>query len=148
MGIHTLPFCQLQLITKIIKGEGYPHHPQTIGQHLRKRRMDLNMKQKDLGATLGCDTCNVWNWENGHNAPEFRFLPKIIAFLGYDPRTEPTTSLSERLVFYRQGRGLSQVDFAKFLGVDPTTLARWERDERQPSGKYERRIETVLGAVL
>jgi DNA-binding XRE family transcriptional regulator len=37
------------------------------------------------------------------------------------------------LVWYREGKGWSQKRLADEVGVDPTTLARWEREERQPA---------------
>lgn len=44
--------------------------------------------------------------------------PKIIKFLGYDPRPEPT-SLPGRLLAFRTGRGMSQKSKVGKLGVDP-----------------------------
>jgi transcriptional regulator with XRE-family HTH domain len=32
--------------------------------------------------------------------------------------------------------GLSQKEAAHILGVDPGTLARWERGEREPTGAF------------
>lgn len=70
----------------------------------------------------------------------------IIAFLGYDPRPVPAF-LPERLVWYRQGKGWSQRRFAEVLGVDPTTLARWEKGERQPIGDYRKLGYSIIGRV-
>jgi len=40
--------------------------------------------------------------------------------------------------------GLSQKEAAMRLGVDPTTLARWERGEREPMGTFELRAQRFL----
>jgi len=69
----------------------------------------------------------------------------VVAFLGYDPFLPGTlpgadtvlltqeASLNSRLVAYRHARGLRQNDLARALGVDPSTLAKWERE---PQGRY------------
>jgi len=49
-------------------------------------------------------------------------MPAIIDFLGYDPLPQPNT-LAEQLVRKRTGRGMSQEESARELGVDPSTLA-------------------------
>ena len=73
-----------------------------------------------------------------------RRLKPIIAFLGYDP-LPPAEMIGERLVRYRWLRGWTQEKMAARLRVDPSTLARWERDEREPSGDFRSRVERVLG---
>lgn len=75
--------------------------------------------------------------------PEFRHLPAIVAFLGYDPRPEPQ-SLAERLVAFRKAKGWPQSRLANELRVDPSTLGRWERGERVPWGEYVGRVERLL----
>jgi transcriptional regulator with XRE-family HTH domain len=61
-------------------------------------------------------------------------MPAIIRFLGYNPLPEGT-SWGERLVRHRTSLGLSQNVAARELGVDPSMLARWERGEREPTGR-------------
>ena len=73
-------------------------------------------------------------------------MPAIIAFLGYNPKPKPE-ALPEQLVWFRKGKGWTQKDFAKALGVDQTTLARWERGERAPTGKYHALITAFLLVV-
>jgi len=46
-------------------------------------------------------------------------------FLGHTPFLLPE-SLSTRLIFYRKVLGLSQRAMARRIGVDPTTVVRWE----------------------
>lgn len=115
----------------------------TPGDHIRKRRLDLGLLQKDVAKQVGADVCSVLNWEKGRAEPELRFMPAILAFLGYDPRPMPE-SLPERLVCYRQSKGWSQKKFAEVLGVDQSTLARWERGERKPR-QHLTMIDEVFG---
>jgi hypothetical protein len=87
---------------------------------------------------------SVINWERNRTEPALRHWPQIIAFLGYDPLPCPST-LAESLVHFRTVRGMTQAQFAGMLGVDPTTLARWERGERLPLPEHRKRVDAVLG---
>lgn len=89
---------------------------------------------------------SVHNWEINKTGPVLRCLPAIIRFLGYNPLPSPA-SIAEKLVQYRSMGGMPQDALAKLIGVDPTTLARWERGEREPSGKYRETVEIVLGTA-
>ena len=99
------------------------------------------MLQKDVAEILGVAKGTILNWERNRTEPEFWHLPKIVEFLKYIPDVFEDETPGQKLVLRRMLRGMSQKEMAKELGVDPTTLARWERDERRPSGKFE----TILG---
>ena len=90
---------------------------------------------KDAAKIIGCCLQSMINWEKGWRRPQINQIGKVVEFLGYDPFPEGTT-LAERLVNYRKTRGVRQKDFARQLGIDPSTLARFERGERYPTGKY------------
>jgi transcriptional regulator with XRE-family HTH domain len=51
---------------------------------------------------------------------------------------------SDRLVRYASSLGLSQKETAERLGIDPGTLARWERGERKPTGALLGRVKRFL----
>ena len=53
-------------------------------------------------------------------------------------------SISGCLLAYRKARGLRQKDAAEVFGVDPSTLARWERGERLPKGRSLETLEPAL----
>src|ERR1700690_408918 len=116
----TLPFCHFTLTASKPKCLGYPVYPKSIGDHLRKRRMDLGLLQKVVAQRMGGCVATITNWKLNRTQPELRQLPKIFAFLGYDPLPSPTT-LAERLVHFRQFRGLTQYQLARIIQVDPTT---------------------------
>ena len=117
----------------------YPKVLNTLGDHLKKRRLDLGLFQKNVAVRLGVDNSTILNWEHGKTQPPVRFLPRIIRFLGYDPYPAPR-SLGENLVAKRRQLGLSRKRMAARLGVDEGTMKRWERGMARPTGK---RIETV-----
>ena len=84
---------------------------------------------------IGVDKTSVVNWEANRCNPEIRYMPPIIRFLGYDPLPHVTT-LGERLVWRRITLGLTKKEAAQSLAVDPGTLAKWERGEREPVGRF------------
>lgn len=45
---------------------------------------------------------------------------------------------------WRQLTGLTQVELAKAVGKDPTTIVRWEKGETQPKADDIAKIEQVL----
>jgi transcriptional regulator with XRE-family HTH domain len=96
-----------------------PTQPQTVGDHIRRRRLGLKMLQRDAVEQIGVDTTSVFNWEANTSQPDFRYMPAIIRFLGYDPLPE-AHAWGSRLVRHRTSLGLSQKQSARRLGVDPS----------------------------
>ena len=83
------------------------------------------------------------NWEGQHRNPALPIMPAIIRFLGYNPLPEADT-LANKLTRYRVSLGITQEALAEKLGIDPCTLARWERGDRTPTGLYRKLIEKLL----
>ena len=63
----------------------YPAKLETVGDHLRKRRLDLGLWQKQVAEQIGVTTCTITNWELNRTEPEIRYYPPIIDFLSYVP---------------------------------------------------------------
>jgi DNA-binding XRE family transcriptional regulator len=87
-----LPFCHLTLKTAIPaispyerKRNGYPDVLRTLGDHLRKRRLDLGMTQKQVARAMGASQSAVHGWEENWYPPTRKNVRRIVAFLGYDP---------------------------------------------------------------
>ena len=97
-----------------------------LGDHIRKRRLDLGLFQKQVAEQIGVDETTVNHWERNATSPQIHVLPQVIKFLGYNPAPIPQSD-SERLVTARKAKGLTQKEMAKRLSVDPATLARWEK---------------------
>jgi transcriptional regulator with XRE-family HTH domain len=114
----------------------------TIGDHLRKRRLDLGLVQREAAERLGVDHCTITNWELNRAKPALRFLPRILRFLGDIP-FPPGRSLPERLRVRRRNLELSQGELARRLEVDESTLARWERGTRWPSQALLDRLQKI-----
>ena len=108
---------------------GYPASPKTIGEAIRKRRLDLGLKQREAAKMIGCNYLTLVNWEKGHFTPRVNRMAGVVRFLGYNPLPTGAT-IAEQLVAHRKARGLTQKNFACELEVDPSTLAKWERGDR------------------
>jgi transcriptional regulator with XRE-family HTH domain len=125
------------------KSEAYPTELKTYGDHLRARRLDLGLLQKQVADQIRVDVTSVYNWESNRVEPAVRLIPPIIQFLSYCPYT-PGLSFSGKFKLWRQSLGLSQEGVAKAIGVDEGTWRRWETGERAPTGKYLERIHCVI----
>ena len=127
-----MPFCHFQLTARKPCPLPYPAQLDTLGDHIRKRRLDLGLLQREVAEVVGVTESSIWNWEANRSTPQLRFIPKVVAFLGYEPYSTTSDSCGERLVAFRRSMGLSQKVLAHRLAVDPGTLGSWERGQGQP----------------
>ena len=123
------------------KEKAYPNDIRTLGDHLRGRRLDLGLLQRDVAAESGVSAATVKNWETNRAEPETRYLPAIIDFLGHCPYTT-TPSFREWLRQCRTSLGLSQETLASELRIDESTIAGWERGDHRPT---KSRLESLRG---
>ena len=125
-----------------------PEKLDTVGDHIRRRRLTLKLLQRQVAQQLGVNHATITNWETNGAQPTLTYMPAIIRFLGYNPLPPlPPGGLGERLVRCRTLLGLSQKGFAGQLGVDQGTLAKWERGERQPAGEFAARVTRFLNTA-
>ena len=142
-----LPFCHLALRAQKPPLATYPRDLKTVGDHVRKRRLDLGLLQRDAAERLGVHKMTVNNWENNRRSPQLRFVPRIIEFLGYIPYDAQPEALGKRIVLWRRTLGLTQRELACRLGVAPSTLGRWERDKGKPSRGLFERLDAFLASL-
>ena len=115
----------------------------TLGDHIRKQRLDLGFLQKEVALKIGADSQTICNWENNITQPSIHWIPKIIDFLGYAPYS-PAKSLGERLSNHRKHLGLPQKQLAMIMGVDPSSVRDWECGIHKPFKKSLEKIKTFL----
>ncbi|MEL6705575.1 MAG: helix-turn-helix transcriptional regulator [Bacteroidota bacterium] len=116
------PFINTALRADKPKPEGYPDRIETLGEHVRARRMDNGLYITELAKLLGVDQETVINWELRERIPPVHTWPKLIDYLGYYPG--PIASLPDRILGIRRCLGMSQEALARELGIDPGTLKR------------------------
>jgi transcriptional regulator with XRE-family HTH domain len=125
--------------------KAYPTELKTIGDRLRKRRLDLGLLQREVAQEIGVTKCTIQYWETNRVAPALRFRPRIVSFLGYPAYGGSTPeSLAERLRAYREWFGLSRKKLAALLGVDPSNVAGWETEKHRPTKRSLELIDTFL----
>lgn len=127
----------------IVPLKGYPKNPVTIGEHIRKRRMDLCLLQREVAEKIGASKCSVYYWEHGVE-PELRFMPKIIEFLGYVPFACPGDTLG-RLSYYKRINGLSYEGLGLQVCIHYEQLHAWLTERKRPLRKSLERLEKFLG---
>jgi DNA-binding XRE family transcriptional regulator len=103
-----------------------------LGEHLRKKRHELGLYQKDVAKKLGVNPWALIGWETDWKKTTVRFMPRILKFLGYNPFPDPCT-LGGRLLAARRRLGLSQKEMARKLGVDEGTVRLIETGRRGPA---------------
>jgi transcriptional regulator with XRE-family HTH domain len=139
------PFCSLALSAKKPRSGAYPVSFNTLGDYLRKWRLDLKLLPKDVVGILGVDTNTITNWGKNRCQPRLYLIPRMAQFLGYDPFTSAeAATIGERIKAFRRLHGLSQKILARQLGIDPSTLARWEKDKGRPLVGLRTRLEMFL----
>lgn len=123
----------------------YPVNPAAIGEHLRKRRMDLGLYQKDVAARIKVSEDCITFWENHRCQPQVKHVPKIIAFLGYNPYLDlKWDSFADKVRTCRRLLGFSFRKMAKVLNADPGTIAKWENGKTVPHEPRRGELTTLL----
>ncbi|BDV41607.1 hypothetical protein GURASL_05300 [Geotalea uraniireducens] len=125
---------------------GYPEHPLTVGEHIRKKRMDLGLLQREVAEIIGVTESSIWNWEHGVE-PELQYNPKIINFLGYVPFDCSDDTLG-RLAWYKRVHGMSLDRLGEAMGRDPEQLSDWLSGRHKPFRKSLEKIERFLVASV
>jgi transcriptional regulator with XRE-family HTH domain len=137
-----LPYLPVTL--KCLKPNETDFEPKTLGEHLRKRRLELRLTQREAATRLGETAITVLHWEKGQTEPPIETMPRILSFLGYDPFPQPET-LSERLRAMRRANAWTIKEAARHLGVDEGTWGRWERSAYIPWARCRRMVEEFPG---
>jgi transcriptional regulator with XRE-family HTH domain len=123
-----------------------PEKVETLGDHLRRRRLELGLLQRQVAEQLGVEQGTIHNWEKNRCQPRVQHMPAVVRFLGYAPAVA-TDSWAARLVQGRKAMGLTQKTAARQMGVVQCTLARWERGKREPAGEYIAHAQRFLQAA-
>jgi transcriptional regulator with XRE-family HTH domain len=80
-----LPFCHFELRAARSKPANYPSQINSLGDHIRVRRLGLKLLQKQIADQIGVHELTITGWEGNATVPEVRYMPAIIQFLGYNP---------------------------------------------------------------
>lgn len=125
-----------------LKPKNYPENPKTIGEHLRRVRIDKNLLQREVADIIEVDTATIENWEKGKAKPQPKFHLQIIDFLGYAPESlGDNTKLNNPLFLYRMKNDLTQKQLAKMLEIDKSTIQANEAGMRPMIERTKRKLK-------
>jgi transcriptional regulator with XRE-family HTH domain len=141
--IPALPFRHAELRASRPNPIRYPKEINTLVDHIYKRRLDLNMLQKQVANQIGVHKMTITKWEGNATVPEVRYMPAIIKLLGYNP-FPAANSFPEPLATARRVLGLSQRKMAERFGVDPATIQDWEAGRHKPARRSLDLIASLL----
>ena len=166
-----LPFCEriisvprAKYLPSKNRGIPVPKEPETIGGHLRRRRLQLGIPQSEAALRLGVSTVTLSRWECDKVYPTWAQQPAVAFYLGYDSFTnlflgrpggnetqgvafflsEATANLLRKIVQHCIKSRKTRSQFAKDVRIDPKTIRNWETDRREPSPQIKRRIGMIL----
>lgn len=145
-GVRCL-FVKCQLIAKRPKNPAYPAELKTLGDHLRKVRLNRGLFQSDVAKILNVTTDAVTNWELNRNEPTTRLAKLIIDFLGYFPFPTKDISFGKQLYHARMITGKTQKQVAALIGCDTSNLRLIELDKRKPNTRVCGQIQGFIDSV-
>ena len=79
-GIYLLSF---SLSPKIFYPE-YPENPRTLGESIRKARIDQGLMIRELARLVGADEMTIINWERRDRRPKDKFHKPLKRVLGIE----------------------------------------------------------------
>ena len=139
----SLPICNIILKARKPNRKPYPKELKSYGDHIRKRRLDLELSQSQVAKIIKVETDTITNWELNRNAPSIKRIQKIISFLEYTPLIE-----DNKIRNYRLQNGLTQRKLAKILLIDPTTLSKIEKGSEKISKKVKEKLSTCFKNIF
>src|SRR5512135_1805481 len=75
-----IPALHVRLSARKPEKSAYPKERKTLGDHLRKRRLDLGLLQREVAERLGVSEGSVWEWERNRAAPKVRSPPSSLSW--------------------------------------------------------------------
>ena len=143
VALHT---CQIQLKGIKPSNPAYPTELNTLGDYLRKTRLDRGLSQPEVARLLHVTPDTVTGWELNRHEPPARLAKAIIAFLGFYPLQGK--SLGKELYYARLITGKTLKQVAEMIGCDESNMRRIELDQRKPLPKTLEKIRDFINKAL
>lgn len=120
----------------------------TVGDHIKLKRLELGLLQKELAVIIGASSGAISRWEQNltEDIP-VKFIPNVTLFLTYCP-IESFSNLGEKIFLYRKHLGLSQKQLSAKAGIDPSCLLTCENGRRTPKKDTCVKLEQILKTEL
>jgi transcriptional regulator with XRE-family HTH domain len=138
--------------------------PDTLGQHLRKKRFAAGLRQAEAAAKLGVNVRTLSDWETDRIYPSWNLQPRLTAYLGFDPFTNPALgrpkgnetggvaflssatpmTTGQKIKNHRHTLKKTRKQMASEMGVSVKTLWGWETGRWQPTAEGQALIAKLL----
>jgi transcriptional regulator with XRE-family HTH domain len=113
----------------------YPTSLNTLGDHLRKVRLDRKLSQPELAKLFKVNPDTITGWELNRHQPPMRLAKKIVAFLGYLPFQDKGCPIGKQLYLARLVLGHTQEQAARKMKCDESNIRYIELEKRTPKPK-------------
>jgi DNA-binding XRE family transcriptional regulator len=154
-----LPFCdrivsvaRSKYLPSRIRGVLVQKDENSLGGHLRRRRLELNIFQSEAARRMKVSNRTLSLWECDRLYPTWFYWPRIKDYLGFDPFTDSTlgmpkgneslsvaflspessTTVGQKLTKFRIGLRKTRSQLAAELGINAKTIWNWETNRRKP----------------
>jgi len=116
----------------------------TLGAELKRRRIALEWTQQVCADYFGILKDSYQKWEWNRNVPDIKNRKSVNDFLKFNFWDDLSNSLSNRVLLYRNERGIYKVELASILGVSESTIERLEKDQSCISNEMLGRFEVFI----
>jgi DNA-binding XRE family transcriptional regulator len=72
----------------------FPADPVTLGDVIRKLRIEQGLLQKELAADIGVDQMTIVNWEKSRTRPGKKYIQRLSAYFDLNPYESGATDES------------------------------------------------------
>ncbi len=129
----------------------------TFGDFIKKARLEKGLRQTDVARMIGVDEQTVTNWERSVNLPrQFQKVKSACQMLSLDygqvvqafhHKPDGNQAPGDALLKARIKKGLTQEEAARMAGIDPGTLARWEKADSEPPKWIQEKLFRLHAAL-
>ncbi len=148
MDMGALPFCHFEKTSKKPLSRTFPKKLASLGDHVRLKRLTLNMTQKEAAGVMGVDEMTIVGWELNDCKPHIYHIPSVIRYLGYVPEDLfPSATTGQKIKRYRMLNGLTRKALANRLHIDDATLRRIETGKGKIFQKTEAKVSRFIDSL-
>jgi DNA-binding transcriptional regulator YiaG len=127
-GLYSrLPICSYTQKAKIPKKTQSITKPTTLGEHIRKVRLERNQAQGFVAKTLKINQMYLSSWELNQKLPHPKHLKNIIDYLGYLPKKiSKNELLGMQTKYFRMKYHLSLEEFCQMTNINSDVVVSLE----------------------
>lgn len=143
-----MPFCHFTIKAsrtalrfKSLTRKGFIINPESLGQHLRSKRLLLNLTQAQVAKELGTIREQYERWERDEITPIASFWPRLVRYFGKYPLAVDTPA--DWLLKARRVNGLSQYALGRKITAIAKIVRKWEHGQAEPPAPMLAKIQTL-----